>query len=134
MATTEQAKRIVGNLDKFMHYGGLSTSREPDEYIGDIPTQWAYPNGWAPLHWIAAYGLRTYGYHEEADRIARAWIGNNLEHYQKNGVFREAYNVVAPEMPPKPGLYPPQIGFGWTNAIFVDMAKKFLSEDELLLV
>lgn len=134
LATTEQAHRIVENLTHFFHIGGLSTSRSPDEWLGDVSTQWAYPNGWAPLHWLVIHGLQSYGYNEEAELITRAWLGNNLGHFKENGVFREAYNVVTPEFPPKPGLYPPQLGFGWTNGVFVDLAKKFLSEDELLLV
>lgn len=134
LATPDQAKRIVENLYSFLHQGGLSTSRHPDEYDGDVPTQWAYPNGWAPLQWLTVHGLQSYGYTAEAEMVARTWINNNLNHYRANGVFREAYNVVDPNLPPKPGLYPPQLGFGWTNAVFVDLSKKFLSKDELLLV
>lgn len=134
LATTEQARRIVENLPKFMQQGGLTASISPDEYLGDTPTQWAYPNGWAPLHWLAVLGMQSYGYSDEANLVARTWLHNNLEHFQQNGVFREAYNVVSPELPPKPGLYPPQLGFGWTNGVFIDLAKKFLTKDELLLV
>ena len=134
LATPEQARRLVENLEKFTHQGGLSTTMESDEWHGEISTQWAYPNGWAPLHWITINGLRTYGYNKEAEIITRAWLGNNLDHFLKNGVFREAYNVVSPELPPKPGLYPPQLGFGWTNGVFIDLAKKVLSEEELMLV
>lgn len=134
LATTDQARRIVENMHHFMHRGGLATSRSSDEYDGDMPTQWAYPNGWAPLQWIVAHGLRSYGYYNEAELVVRTWLGNNLDHFDKHGVFREAYNVVDPTMPPKPGLYPPQLGFGWTNAVFVDLCKKFLTPDELQLV
>lgn len=134
LATPEQARRIVEHLDDFMHQGGLTTSKSPDEYFGDIPTQWAYPNGWAPLHWIVANGLKRYGFDFEAELVSRVWLSNNLEHFRRNKVFREAYNVVNPELPPKPGLYPPQLGFGWTNAVFVDLAKKFLTPEELAQV
>lgn len=134
LATKEQAERLVSHLEKFMHPGGLATTKNPDEWFGDIPTQWAYPNGWAPLHWIVSNGLNQYGFEHEAQLVARTWIHNNLDHFRRNNVFREAYNVVNPELPPKPGLYPPQIGFGWTNAVFIDLAKKFLNEDELTLV
>lgn len=134
LATTEQARRIVENMHVFMHRGGLSTTRNSDEYDGDVSTQWAYPNGWAPLHWLTVNGLRSYGFNTEAELVARAWLNNNLEHFKSNGVFREAYNVVDPGLPPKPGLYPPQLGFGWTNAVFVDIAKNFLHPQELELV
>ncbi|MGI9027538.1 MAG: trehalase family glycosidase [Candidatus Saccharimonadales bacterium] len=133
LATDEQARRLVENLRHFMHRGGLSTTRSPDEYHGDAPTQWAYPNGWAPLQWLIAHGLHSYSYHTEAELVARTWLGNNLDHFASHGVFREAYNVVDPGMPPRPGLYPPQLGFGWTNAVFVDLAKKFLTPAELAL-
>jgi alpha,alpha-trehalase len=134
LATKEQARRMVEKLPDFMHVGGLVTSKEPDEYMGEIPTQWAYPNGWAPLHWLVVNGLDSYGYKDEAKSLARTWLSNNLEHFEQNGVFREAYNVVNPEMPPKPGVYPPQLGFGWTNGVFIDLARKFLTKDELELV
>jgi alpha,alpha-trehalase len=134
LATPDQARRIVEKLPDFMHSGGLATTRSPDEYIGDIPTQWAYPNGWAPLHWLVVHGLKSYGFYHEAEVIARSWIRNNLDHFERNKVFREAYNVINPELPPRPGLYPPQLGFGWTNSVFIDLSKKFLNDKELMLV
>lgn len=134
LATSDQAQKIVENLRHFKHEGGLTATRSPNEYSGDTPTQWAYPNGWAPLHWLVIEGLSKYGYQDEAEEIARTWIGNNLDHFINNNVFREAYNVVDPTLPPRPGVYPPQLGFGWTNAAFVHLSKKYLSKDELDLV
>lgn len=134
LATAEQAERLVANLRHFLQRGGLTATAHSHEWDGDLPTQWAYPNGWAPLHWIVVEGLRRYGYHQEAGQVARLWISSNLEHYKRSGVFREAYNVVDPSLPPRPGLYPPQLGFGWTNAVFIDLARKNLSDEELELV
>lgn len=134
LATKDQARRIAENLRHFQHRGGLATTRNSNEYEGDTPTQWAYPNGWAPLHWVTIEGLKSYGYYDEASATARTWIGNNLDNFMKNNVFREAYNVVDPNLPPKPGLYPPQLGFGWTNAVFIDLSRKYLSKEELELV
>lgn len=134
LASREQAEKLTMKLDYFMHKGGLSATSRSDEYEGEIPTQWAYPNGWAPLHWITINGLQNYGYAQEAELIARSWISNNLNHFLQNNVFREAYNVVDTNLPPKPGVYPPQLGFGWTNAVFINIAKQFLDDDELSLV
>lgn len=134
LATADQARRIVNNLSRFLHRGGLTATANSQEWDGDMPTQWAYPNGWAPLQWIVVEGLKKYGYTEEAEHVARIWINNNLEHFMRSGVFREAYNVVDPSLPPRPGLYPPQLGFGWTNAVFVDLARKMLQPKELELV
>lgn len=133
--TPAQAESIVQNLERFIHAGGLSTTLpENEESARDIAHQWAYPNGWAPLHWLAVNGLKRYGYSELADKICRLWLQNNLNYYEQHGVFREAYNVVDPSDEPIAGVYPPQIGFGWTNAVFVDLAKKYLSPEELKLV
>lgn len=131
MASLEQAKALVENLEKFEHSGGLSTTAEHPKIKSKIPAQWAYPNGWAPLHLIVAYGLEAYGYNVEAQRIVRKWLRTNLDQFKKHGVFFEKYNVVRPDKPPKEGVYPSQSGFGWTNAIFYRLALDFLQPDEL---
>lgn len=135
VASNHQAARLVENLDSFIYQGGLSTTTSNEHELARvIAHQWAYPNGWAPLHWIVIEGLKNYGYHDHAERIARLWLNNNFQYFQKHGVFREAYNVVDMHASPDHGVYPPQVGFGWTNAVFIDLAKKYLSEEELLKV
>jgi alpha,alpha-trehalase len=135
LADSVQARRLVEHLEKFLHPGGLTVTSLADELPGsNMPHQWAYPNGWAPLHWLIAEGLDRYGYRREAEMITRRWLKTNLEYYEAFGVFREAYDVVSGIDSPHAGVYPPQIGFGWTNAVFVDLAKKYLSQEELLKV
>lgn len=129
LATEHQAERIVKNLDKFLLPGGLSTTaapRKPPVHEEKYNHQWAYPNGWAPLHWIAVKGLERYGYAEEAEKIAKLWLKTNLIYFREHGVFREAYNVAETTDTPQPGVYPPQLGFGWTNGVFVDLAQSYL--------
>ncbi len=130
MASEEQAARLVHNLDKFMQVGGLSTTTKPTEIpVEGTPNhQWSYPNGWAPLHWLVVRGLERYGYHEQAGEIARKWLETNMAYFLEHGVFREAYNVTNIDRTPEPGLYPPQLGFGWTNGVFVDLAVSYLEE------
>ncbi len=131
MATSEQADMLVKNLYRFMHSGGLATTTRPfidtNLLFGSLKTQWAFPNGWAPLHWIVLEGLKKYGYEKEADDIARRWITTNLYWFEKDGVFLEKYNVVKPHKHPVEGVYPSQTGFGWTNAIFKDLCRKYLN-------
>ncbi|MFX0125725.1 MAG: trehalase family glycosidase [Candidatus Hodarchaeota archaeon] len=81
-------------------------------------TQWNYPVGWAPLHWFVVYGLRLYGYNQEATNITINWLRLLAKKYSESGVLREKYNVVDPEAR-LPGRYGPQRGFGWTNGVFV---------------
>ncbi len=131
VATKEQAAKIVDNLGKFEHAGGLSTTTQPliDMGIfGSLKSQWAYPNGWAPLHWIVISGLDKYGYADDAERITRKWVHTNLAWFEAHGVFQEKYNVVKIHKPPVEGVYPSQTGFGWTNAVFVDLCNKHINK------
>lgn len=129
MVSDKQAKRIVDNLSRFEKKGGLSTTVRPlidtNLLFGSLKAQWAYPNGWAPLHYFVVEGLKQYGYHDEARRIAVAWVKANLEWFSRHGVFLEKYNVVNPRKKPVEGVYPSQNGFGWTNAVFVRFVRDF---------
>lgn len=125
----EQAERLVKNLSHFEYKGGLATTESQALNLFtpyQIPVQWAYPNGWAPLHFIVIKGLQNYGYSNDARRIALKWIKTNLNWFNKNHVFIEKYNVVKPNEPPARGLYPSQTGFGWTNAIFERLCQDFI--------
>lgn len=128
LATEKQAKQMVKNLYKFEQKGGLATTDQQLSNLlpGGMPTQWAYPNGWAPLHFIVVEGLKRYGYEYEARRIAIKWLKNNLDWFNKNKVFLEKYNVVNPDQPPAKGVYPSQTGFGWTNAVFEKFCQEFV--------
>lgn len=129
LATPEQAAKIADNLSKFEQKGGLATTTrqllDTSILFGSLPTQWAYPNGWAPLHWVVIKGLENYGYKEQASRIASKWMHTNLLWFEKHHEFIEKYNVVAPLKPPVEGLYPSQAGFGWTNGVFVALSKEY---------
>ena len=134
LASKKQAGRLVNSLKKFEHRGGLATTDAPQVgslVPGAVPTQWAYPNGWAPLHFIVVGGLQRYGYHEDAQRLALKWLKTNLDWFNKHGVFLEKYNVVQPDKPPGKGLYPNQTGFGWTNSIFEAFCKEFVDNTPL---
>jgi len=131
IASEAQAKRLVANLIKFEKRGGLSTTIRPiidQNLFGSLRTQWAYPNGWAPLHYVAVKGLRNYGYEAEARRIALKWIRTNNNWFLRHGEFLEKYNVINPKRPPMEGVYPKQVGFGWTNAIFERFCIEYLDK------
>lgn len=127
-----QAARLASSIRKFEQKGGLATTdaKQVGELVpGAMPTQWAYPNGWAPLHFIVVKGMQKYGYEEEARRIAMKWLRTNLNWYNKHGVFLEKYNVVQPNKPPAKGVYPSQTGFGWTNSIFEYFCREFIDKN-----
>jgi alpha,alpha-trehalase len=133
MVSDKQAKGLVKSLKRFEQKGGLATTDmlPLGQYRpGAMPTQWAYPNGWAPLQFMVVQGLKRYGYHEEAERIATNWLRTNLDWFNAHNEFLEKYNVVAPEKPPAKGVYPSQTGFGWTNAVFERFCHDFLDPQE----
>jgi alpha,alpha-trehalase len=129
MVDERQAALLVKALRRFENKGGLATTDAlplGQFVLGSMPTQWAYPNGWAPLHFVVVGALERYGYHQDARRIANKWLKTNLEWFDKEHVFLEKYNVVSPEKPPVKGLYPSQTGFGWTNAIFERFCRDYI--------
>ncbi|HTE22023.1 MAG TPA: trehalase family glycosidase [Candidatus Limnocylindria bacterium] len=136
MVDKKQADQLVKALRRFEHRGGLATTdtQALNQMVpgvvspGALPTQWAYPNGWAPLHYIVIKGLQRYGYDEDARRIALKWLKTNLDWFNKHGVFLEKYNVVSPGKPPAKGVYPSQTGFGWTNAVFERLCQEFVTD------
>ncbi len=132
MVDEKRAARLVKELKRFEQKGGLSTT---DAYAlrqrlpGSIPMQWAYPNGWAPLQLIVVQALQRYGYHNDAHRVANKWLHGNLDWFKKHDEFLEKYNVVEPDNPPEKGVYPSQVGFGWTNAVFERFCQEFVDEE-----
>lgn len=129
MVDKKQAGQMVRALKRFENRGGLATTdvQQLSQFVpGTMPTQWAWPNGWAPLHYRIIRGLQQYGYSEDAKRIAMKWLKTNLSWYNQNGVFLEKYNVVSIEKPPSKGVYPSQTGFGWTNAVFERLCQDFI--------
>ena len=69
---------------------------EPDGLATTTATtgqQWDFPNGWAPLQWIAIKGLADYGRTDLAQAIAQRWIRKNIAVYRATGKLLEKYDV-----------------------------------------
>lgn len=112
VATDGQAKRIAHVLQRdFLKDGGLVTS------LRATGEQWDYPNGWAPLQWLAIIGLSQYEQKELAATIAGRWLSLNQKVFSDTGRMMEKYNVVDITLPAGGGEYPTQDGFGWTNGV-----------------
>jgi alpha,alpha-trehalase len=86
---------------------------------------WDAPFGWAPLQMIAVEGLRRYGYHDDADRLSAKFIGLVTKEFEEHSVIVEKYNVVERESDVAAdlrfGYSANVIGFGWTNAVFIEL-------------
>jgi alpha,alpha-trehalase len=116
-ATVEQARAVVNNLPRFEHEGGLAMSAH------NSGVQWDYPYGWAPIQLLAVEGLRRYGYNAEADRISIKFLSMVLVNFERDANIREKYNVVTDSSNFKlaEGYRDNIIGFGWTNAVFLEL-------------
>jgi alpha,alpha-trehalase len=115
LATRQQAHRVAGTIRSvlLMPHGVATTAEDTGE-------QWDAPNGWAPHQWVAIDGLRRNGESALAEKIAQAWVAENVRVYCKTGKLVEKYNV-RDAGEGKGGEYPVQDGFGWTNAVLIKL-------------
>ena len=120
VATAEQARSTVRSLLPLLaRPGGLMTSTTVSG------KQWDAPYGWAPLQLVAVEGLRRYQLDEDADRIALAFLRTVLKEFVEHGAVFEKYDVERRESDVSAGLRfgysSNEIGFGWTNAVFLEL-------------
>jgi len=116
-ATREQATKMETKLDLFERPGGFSMSNT------NTGLQWDEPFGWAPTNWIAVAGLQAYGLRADAARVAQHFDATVDAGFAADGTIREKYNVMAGNSNVKVsnGYTTNEIGFGWTNAVYLKM-------------
>ena len=89
--------------------------------------QWDWPNGWAPLQWIAVRGLQNFGMEQLAETIAQNWVFLNEKVFNATGKMMEKYDVVDTTKLAGGGEYESQEGFGWTNGVYLAL-KNYLKD------
>ena len=117
LATPEQAKAVVGNLKVFERPGGIPMSTD------ETGAQWDLPYGWGNIEMVVIDGLRRYGFHADADRVSYEFLSTVAENFRRDGNIREKYNVVtrSSEAHVELGYEMNVVGFGWTNAAFLEL-------------
>jgi alpha,alpha-trehalase len=117
LATPAQAKAVVANLKTFERPGGLPMSTT------ETGAQWDLPYGWGNIEMIAIDGLRRYGFNADAERISYEFLSTVAENFRRDGNIREKYNVVtrSSESHVELGYEMNVVGFGWTNAAFLEL-------------
>ena len=116
LATREQAVAIDAHLGLLNKPGGVACST----YASGL--QWDLPFGWAPLNWFAADGLRKYGYMSDARRVADEFSHTVRASFEREGTIHEKYNVeTGSSNVDIIAGYQNVIGFGWTNAVYLEM-------------
>ena len=117
MATEHQAEALRNNLHLFERKGGLAMSST------ESGMQWDEPYGWAPANWLTMKGLFAYGFHDDAYRIAKAFLETIDENFASDATVREKYDVIEKdiEIHVTAGYKENVIGFGWTNGVYLKM-------------
>ena len=117
LATPEQAKAVADNLKIFDRPGGLPMSTT------ESGAQWDLPYGWGNIEMLAIEGLRRYGFNSDADRVSYEFLSTVAENFRRDGNIREKYNVVtrSSEAHVELGYEMNVVGFGWTNAAFLEL-------------
>lgn len=92
----------------------------------DFQYQWSYPNGWAPVQYLAIRGLNNYGYREEAERIAEKYVDMVVRNFMETGNLWEKYNIAEGNVNVSDEYEMPTM-IGWTAGIF-NWALRFLGK------
>jgi alpha,alpha-trehalase len=117
LATPEQAKASAANLKVIDRAGGVAMSHF------ESGTQWDLPYGWGNIEMVVIAGLRRYGFNADADRVSYKFLSTVAENFRRDGNIREKYNVVtrSSEAHVELGYEMNVVGFGWTNAAFLEL-------------
>lgn len=125
IANQTQAQRILANLPSLEAPGGIVTSA----YVtGD---QWDAPFGWAPLQYFAVEGLNRYGFQQDAKRLSQKFISLVNQEQTRYGAIVEKYNVrdCSSRLKIQYGYHTNEIGFGWTNGVYLELLSLFKQGD-----
>lgn len=160
VASSDQARRLVGNLSLVEQRFGLSstdrayplplpqsTYRAQEETADGKPKvspgvpkfavggqgslQWMYPAGWAPMQLMAVEGLDSYGYRQEGSRIASRFLSLLINQYQLTGILWEKYNVVEGTIALPNSRYGVLPNCGWTMAAAAILGRRIFCEQSL---
>jgi alpha,alpha-trehalase len=116
LASKEQETAVDSHLGLLDKPGGLTCSTLA------TGLQWDLPFGWAPLNWMAVDGLQKTGFMDDARKVSEQFTHTVKASFEREGTIHEKYNVETESS--KVELiagYQNVIGFGWTNAVYVEM-------------
>ena len=116
-ASPAQAAAVARHLGLFEQSAGLAMSATASGM------QWDQPFGWAPVTWIAADGLARTGDFADALRLAVKFTHTVEANFERDHTIHEKYNVVtgSSDVQVSAGYKTNVVGFGWTNAVYLEM-------------
>jgi alpha,alpha-trehalase len=113
LAEREQAVAVAAGLPALECEHGIAVT---EERPGCRAFQWAYPNVWPPLVYVAVEGLRRYGLKEDARRIARTFIDTTDRLFESTGRLWEKTDGETGEV--AGGEYEAAPMMGWTAGVY----------------
>ncbi len=122
-ADATQIAGVERNLKLLEQPGGIAMS---DTNSG---VQWDLPFGWAPTSWIAIDGMVLAGDSADAVSTSQKFSKTIEEGFAHDATIREKYNVVngTSNVQVAAGYKINVVGFGWTNAVYLEMQQVIAS-------
>ena len=80
--------------------------------------QWAEPNGWAPLQYVAVKAAENLGLKETAVRLSEKYITATERLFEKTGGLWEKYNAITGDADVSSEYGTPEM-LGWTAGVYV---------------
>ena len=119
VSDSTQIAGVEKNLKLLEQPGGIAMS---DTNSG---VQWDLPFGWAPTSWIAIDGMVLSGDSEDAVRLSKKFSATIEDGFDHDKTIREKYNVVSgnANVEVATGYKTNVVGFGWTNAVYLEMQR-----------
>mmetsp|Transcript_2640 Transcript_2640/g.7939 ORF Transcript_2640/g.7939 Transcript_2640/m.7939 type:complete len:573 (-) Transcript_2640:216-1934(-) len=110
--------QVLAKLLPLVQRGGVLTS------LVDSGQQWDQPNAWPPLQYFIIRGLqrlRAPAAHDLARTLRSRWLDSNYRAWAATGAMFEKLDAFRPGVGGGGGEYEPQLGFGWTNGVVLDL-------------
>lgn len=120
--SAKEVKTMLPALLKALEFPyGISACENKDySYVH----QWSYPNGWAPLNYLAVRGLNNYGLKKDARRISGKYLSMVINSYNSTNNLWEKYNIVEGNVNVVNEYQMPTM-IGWTAGVFVWISKYY---------
>jgi alpha,alpha-trehalase len=119
IATPAQAARTAALLPRLERAHGLCSCEpglpRPERY------QWDHPNAWAPLHWQVVQGLKRYGFHQDAQRIAGKYVAAATGIWEQTGKLWEKHNAESGGTDVVDEYAMPEL-LGWSAGVYIALA------------
>mmetsp|Transcript_8383 Transcript_8383/g.21410 ORF Transcript_8383/g.21410 Transcript_8383/m.21410 type:complete len:566 (+) Transcript_8383:63-1760(+) len=129
LADAERATAAVAALQRsgLLGVGGASTTA-----CSGTEQQWDAPNAWPPLQSMLILGMRqleaSSGGPTLAAQLAQQWVGTCYAAWRHSGFMFEKYDSSQFGFGGGGGEYEPQVGFGWSNGVVLQLLRDYGAE------